>query len=422
MAIKLMLLSHLPVRDELPDTLFAHSLASEDVLVWKYPILADCRSAICLIKPDIVIVPEVRLEFTRDLVKNLKEWGVKVVQKRCEMGISSDTKAKNDLKNCILGNVEWWPYIDIDLVWGQDFANMLIKYGVPEDKIKVIGSINIDPYFVAQPSRTEHNQKRILFAGGFGYADSNPLYAAPEAKPGEKIHIDLVKNDRENRVIFQTMMGEIMKKFPQYEYGIRGHPGEIATEYLQVYPTLKNIEGCITPLAIEWADIIIHTGSTMAFESHLLNKPTFNFKNTSMDKVIGQIAPIANNIEELVKYLESVELGKSNANLKIIERLEQYYGPIDGKACERAKKVIMETPIRKTNIPNEWPKDEIKYPNDGVYTNLFEWNCNTCKNKFHAQASRTQIKCPYCGIANVQRRFLVHKTLDGEEKWTQVQN
>ena len=94
---KILLLSHIPQRDEIPDMMLARSLTSEDVCVWKYPILGDSRNAICLVKPDIIILPEIRLEFTRDLAKLCQSWGIRVVQKRCEVGISRESNLDKDL-------------------------------------------------------------------------------------------------------------------------------------------------------------------------------------------------------------------------------------------------------------------------------------------------------------------------------------
>ena len=55
----------------------------------------------------------------------------------------------------------------------------------------------------------EREKKRILFIGGFGYADCSPLYAAPESKVGEKINVTLVKEDRERRINFMNMIIDI---------------------------------------------------------------------------------------------------------------------------------------------------------------------------------------------------------------------
>jgi len=422
MAIKkILLLSHIPARDEIPDILLANSLTSSDVCVWKHPILAKAREAICLIKPDIVILPEVRLEFTRDLAMLCKSWGIKVVQKRCEMGISRETEITDELERCIFGNLDWMSCVDLDLVWGEEFASMLVEHGVPESKIKVIGGIGFDPYFAGWANPPVRQGTRVMFATGFGYADCSPLYAAPESKPGERINIDLVKADRENRCIFQDMMAKVIKKFPDYTYGVRQHPGEVFHAYGEVFKEkIICLESIVTPMAVSWADVIIHTGSTMAYEAHLLNKPTINFRNTSLDKVVGKIGPIVNTSEEVIDLLGGLEFEKSNADPAVIKDLERYYGVVDGKAGKRAAEAILNLEINQTNIPNEWPKDTLKYITKGVYANLVEWKCAACNNVFWVQKLRAQVKCPYCGIGCVQRRYFVSHDDNGDEVHTQA--
>ena len=414
---KVMILSHIPVRDEMGDVMLANYLGQVGgANVWKYPILGKPKEAICLIKPDIIVLPEIRLEFTRDIAKLCKEWGIKVVQKRCEMGISAETVMDDELERCLFGNLEYAKYIDLDLVWGKSFADQLVAHGQPEDKIKLVGGINFDPYFHNNIQVAPGDKKRVLFAGGFGYADSSPLYCAPESKPGEKINATLVGDDRVRRANFIDMMGKVMERFPDYEYGIRPHPGEHVSAYSTVFPNkLKELLGCVTPVAIAWADLIIHPGSTMAFEAHLMNKPTLNFKNTNLDVVVGSIAPYSDTAEELMDQFEVVELGKSNADASVIKDLDRYYGVVDGNAHQRAGDAILALKTGKTNIPNDWPKEELKYPTQGVYTDLLVWECTSCNGKFHSQRMRNTVKCPWCGIACVQHTYAVSTDSAGNE-------
>jgi surface carbohydrate biosynthesis protein len=413
---KILILSHIPTRDEMGDVMLANYMACKDACVWKISILGKCKDAICLIKPDILVLPEIRLEFTRDVAQQCKSWGVTVVQKRCEMGVSTETEMDEQLERCLFGNLEYAPYIDMDLVWGQEFANQLIAHGEPEEKIKLIGGLNFDSYFAHDIQVAKGEKKRILFAGGFGYADSSPLYCAPESKPGEKINAVLVGEDRTRRAAFIDMMGKIMDKFPEYEYGIRPHPGECLSAYTKVYSgRLVPVANMVTPVALSWADIVIHPGSTMAFEAHLMNKPTFNYRNTNLDAVVGRIAPLANTPDDMIELLSKVELDKSNANPDTIKDLERYYGVVDGKAHQRAGDLILDLKCGKTAIPNEWPKEELKYPTQGVFTDLLEWTCTSCDGHFHSQRMRNTVKCPYCGIGCVQRSYAISTDENGKE-------
>jgi len=67
---KVLILSHIPMRDEIVDNLIGNEL-SKDHMVWVASILQNPRQVICTVKPDIVLLPEIRLEFTRDLARYL---------------------------------------------------------------------------------------------------------------------------------------------------------------------------------------------------------------------------------------------------------------------------------------------------------------------------------------------------------------
>jgi len=408
---KVLLLSHLPYRDEIVDNLIARELDAHGICVWKYPILSNPRKAICMIQPDMVILPEIRIEFSRDLAKQCQEWGIRVIQRRGEMGVSSETPMTDELERCLFGNVDWEKYVDLDIVWGQGFADMLVKHGVSKDKIFVAGGLGFDQYFLPQLQQPRGKKPRILFAGGFGYAELNPLYAIPESKIGEKINIDVVKKDRENRIAFLQMIEQVIDYFgDKFEYGVRGHPGEKFNFYSKVLGNkIKCVEGTVTPLALGWCDILIHPGSTMAYEMHLLNKPSFNFRNTNLDVIVGNIAPLFKTAKALIKHLEKVELGKSNARKKVIKDLKRYYGDVDGLAYKRATEAMLKLEKRKTSIPQDWPKDEIKYPNKLAYTNLTINNCGSCGNLVFIPKHLRSSKCPWCGIAIVQKVITVEK-------------
>jgi predicted RNA-binding Zn-ribbon protein involved in translation (DUF1610 family) len=401
---KALLLSHIPHRDDIVDKLIVNELDKRGVCSWKAPVLRNCRQMICTIQPDVLILPEIRIEYTRDIAKQVQEWGVRVVQRRSEMGISAETEITEELERCLFGNIDWAEHIDLDMVWGSGFADMLVKHGVSKEKIKVIGGVGFDPYFLPQPEIVKEEKKpAILFAGGFGYAHYNSIYAVPESKVGEQINIDLVQNDRKNRIIFSNMMKEVMDYFgDKFYYGVRGHPGEPYEYYYDLFgDKVICMQNCVTPISLGWADILIHPGSTMAYEIHLLNKPAFNFRNTNLDAVVGSLSPTFETVDELIEAVEQVEIGTSNADSGTLKQLENYYGIVDGQAYKRIVDEIMKLEKYDTNIPQDWPKDTIKYPNKYVYTGLLPRICASCGNEVFVRPHMKTSKCPWCGICMV---------------------
>ncbi len=403
---KILLLSHLPYRDDVVDVMIKKALEDAGHVVFKVSALGQTRGEILLIQPDIVVFPEVRCESTRDMAELLTKWGVKVVQRRCEMGISKETPMSEELKACLYGNFPAKDYIDLDLVWGPRFADMLVENKVMErEKIAVVGGAGFDQYFIIPPPVKRAEEKTVMFLGGFGYADRNALYAIPEAKPNDKIHAESVGMDRNRRKNFIGLIAEFKKRFPQWKVLIRPHPGEFATEYKnRLGPETEFFINSSAVEAIEVADVFVHTGSTMAYEAHLKNKPSLNFRNTSLDEVVGAVSPTYDDAAGLLAAFAELKLGETNADAEVIKKLEQdYYGEVDGKAHKRIATAILSLEIKRQAVyPKEWPADELKYMTPGVMPFVEQWGCSQCQKMYFLLPGRETVKCPWCGIANIK--------------------
>lgn len=397
---KILVLSHMPTRDDVVDVMLTQELGKHAVS-WKVSVLDYIRGHCLSIKPDIVVFPEIRCEYTRDMVKQLHEWGVVVVQKRCEMGVTAESDIDAETHRAVFGNWQIGGYIDLDLVWGPRFGEMVARHtDISGDKIKVVGALGFDQYFIPPPPVEEPDGKTVLFAGGFGYADRQAIYSIPEAKLGEAIHTNSVADDRSRRHFFIELIKGFRKRFPDWTFKVRPHPGESGTAYNKALgEDVEFLANMPAVAALRNVDVVIHTGSTMAFEAHLLDKPTLNFRNTSLDTLVGSVAPTYACAEDLLDAFAVMDTTKSNADLEVIDRLKRdYYGPIDGKAHKRAAEAILALPARPTTYPREWPKDEIKYQSKGVHASVDKWFCAACLNLWFGDKGRDLLKCPYCGI------------------------
>ncbi len=404
---KIVVFSHIPTRDDAADSMLLVEL-NKAAIAWKFSVLSQIRSTILTIKPDIVVMPEMRCEYTRDVAKQLYEWGVVVVQKRCEMGITAESEADGATHDAVFGNWQIGEYIDLDLVWGPKFAEMVAENtNIPESKIKVVGSLGFDQYFIPPPPVPPPDGKTVMFAGGFGYADRQAIYAIPEIKPGDPAHVTSVANDRNYRHHFINLIKAFKERFPDWKVLIRPHGGEGSVAYQQALGEDTDfIANGATVAAITGVNAIIHTGSTMAYEAHLMNKPTFNFRNTSLDKLVGAIAPTYYEVDALLDAFAEVDVGKSNANLDVVTRLERdYYGQPDGKATERAAAAILSLPHKEPAYPTEWPVDKVKYLTRGVYVDIAKWFCGVCMNVWYGDKSRDLLKCPYCGMPCINLNY-----------------
>lgn len=402
---KVLLFSHVPTRDDLVDVEITRALAKNNV-VWKESVLGYIRPIIMTIKPDVVILPEIRIEATRDMAMHLRSWGVKVVQRRCEMGITAETEMDDELKGAMFGNFPVHDCVDLDLVWGKDFAQILIDNGVmPEEKIRVVGAAGFDQYFVKPPPVKRGEKKAVLFATGFGYADRNAIYAVPEAKYGDRIHHVSVKNDRQWRGEFIDMIKAFANKYPEWDIFIRPHPGEFQAEYCKwLGDDVKFLQAVPVVVALSTVDVLIHSGSTMAYEAHLMGTPTLNFKNTNLDALIGKLSPTYQTVEELLTAFGKIELGKSNTRPLVVKQLEDgYFGVVDGKAHQRIADAVDSLGVDDTKYPAQWPKDQPNYLTPGVMVHSERWACEGCQNSYVvAGKNRDAVKCPWCGVANVK--------------------
>ena len=404
---KIIVFSHIPTRDDAGDSVFVAEL-NGSAMAWKFSVLSHIRNAILTIKPDIVVMPEMRCEYTRDVAKQLHEWGVVVVQKRCEMGITTEFDVDEATRSAVFGNWQIGEYIDLDLVWGPKFADMVAENtNIPESKIKVVGALGFDQYFIPPPPVPLPDGKTVLFAGGFGYADRQAIYAVPEIKVGDPSHILLVSNDRNYRHHFIKLIEAFKERFPDWTVKIRPHGGEGSAAYTAALGKGTDfLANGATVAAITGVDAIIHTGSTMAFEAHLMGKPTFNYRNTSLDKLVGAIAPTFQEIDDLLDAFAVIDVSKSNADLDVVKQLEEgYYGVVDGQAHKRVAEAILALPGKETNYPDVWPKDEVKYLTKGAYVDIHQWYCSVCGNVWFGDKARDLLKCPYCGMPCINLNF-----------------
>ncbi len=411
---KIIVYTHNPVRDSIVDDCLVAALRKEGHMVWKRTYLDRDKDAVVMIKPDLVIMSEIRCEYSIDFTKQCKQWGIQVVVRPCEVGISAESipGIKEDYRRAIFG--ENWPAnncIDLMLCWGPKMKDLFVEYGgVDKEKMVVVGGIAFDPFFLPPPpqdiKRTE--KKRVMFATGFAYADRNPQYSVPEARPEDDVHKDMVETDSKARSQWFKMIKQFWSEHGNdWEIYVKIHPGERPAVYAAV---LKDTVVFCPPkvpsvAALQHFDIVVHAGSTLAYETHLLKKPAINLLNVCQDVIVSKISPNVTTFEELAEAIKTTPFDQSNADEAIIETLERdYYGIADGKASERAAKEISKLPdLGLTAIPDTWPQNtEMKYMTSCILKDVEVWYCKGCETRYNVQGPREMVKCPCCGIANVK--------------------
>ena len=419
--MKILIMSLCGQRDSVVDAVIAGHLREYGHEVYVHNYVKAGFQSVPYLKPDVVVSPFPGGEFKVEFVNRCKEWGCTVIVRRGEAGASREIfeTMDKDRQTIILGNWDYSRYVDLELTWGREFTDILAEKGcMPAGKLKACGAFAFDAYFLPENKRETNHEKTILFATGFSCADYTPELSECGLPDGSPYHKILYDQHRKGRDLWIGSIKKLAKWFGgDWRFIVKVRPGEQIIEYVKklgdivkVYPTkVSSLE------ALKKTDILVHTGSTMAIEAHLLNIPSFNFHNINPDSLLASASPRLETYNELEWNLARANIYQSNIEMPVLWELEEHlYGKIDGKACERAATYIHEH-IKdkeiKTEIPDEWPK-EAKFIEDGVHDEEQEgdlrWICVVCKKTYYVQKNKDFAKCPYCGV-NIKKKFNLAK-------------
>lgn len=413
-------------RDRFIDEMLAECLRGHghEVLIRDY--IYGARESICYEKPDVVIVPMVGGEYKMDTVEKCKEWGIGVIVRRGEAGMGRDqfNGLDDNRKKLILGNWDYSPYVDLELVWGPEFAAILAQHGhMPAGKIKACGAFAFDPYFQKDTNVYRDRKKTILFATGFSTADSQPGYCETGLPEGSDYHEELHKIHSDARAKWLDAIDNLVRDFCDvYDFELKVRPGESFNVYKEKVPSCVKVhpEGAHSSVVLKTVDVLIHSGSTLAIEAHLLGIPAINFCNVNPDALLSTVSPTTELYEELEFLIARAMPGRTNIHQSVLDELTDHlYGPIDGKACERAAGYIQRHLMKvacsgiENTSPMTWPKEAKYFVDDGISLKPQEgktrWSCPCCRNVWWGEQEGFH-NCPYCNM-KIQRSKVADRPL-----------
>lgn len=358
----------------------------------------DGRAEVVEFKPHIVVMPEARCEYSRDFNEQLRYMKIRTVVRRTEAGFMKDDGVNKEHRNFCVGK---WPYeVDLEIVWSEEFADIL-RNEYHKDNVVACGGLIFDVYF-PRPERKKTNKKVVLFATIWDYADRRPYYCIPELPIGDPVQRENYYKCRQGRNKWINEIKRVAQKYPNWEIVVKVHPAEHPTEYMKKLAGLARVIN--VPKAVETlvvTDLLVHAGSTMAVEAHLLGIPSIQFCDLE-DTLMSKVSPHVESVE-----LDSIDLTKSNANVEVVAELEKrIFGKIDGKGCQRVANEINKLEPRKVNIPDEWPDIDREYKTISVFTecdwgngNVDAVQCIGCKAMVFIKRHITIMKCPHCALA-----------------------
>ena len=212
--MKILIMTLAGQRDKIVDNHIAECLRAygHEVHVHNYA-MAGFQS-VPYLKPDVVISPFPGGEFKNEFVRQCKEWGVEIIVRRGEAGMGREQFEclDEERKGIILGNWDYDPYVDLELVWGSEFAGILRQYGhIHANKVRACGAFAFDAYFENKP-RTGSSKRTILFATGFSCADTREQQSDCGLPAGSEYHKKLYDQHTEARVKWIKAIKELASR------------------------------------------------------------------------------------------------------------------------------------------------------------------------------------------------------------------
>lgn len=407
-----------PERDKVIDEMIGDELRKKNHEVHVSPCIRGGRQAILQTKPDVVVVPPIKNPFSRDLVEQCKYWGMGVVTRHTEASLDyDDWKAMNQRERAEIMGI--FPYqVDAEIVWGPDEAQILSgrRANFP---VFSVGSYIADIYKLPDFNERFMNReafnkklglgkkKTILFASCWSFADT-----APDLRVDCMFEYD---KERDQRDLWIEAIKHVHKEIGhKRNIVVKIHPGEEkADEYVQKLPSdVKVIKEQSSPETLKNVDYLVHAGSTMAIEAHMLGMPAFRFGDVNYkmnDKSwftrkapMSMISPIIENHNDLVSVL-SKSYRRSNADRKVVTNLEVgRFGKMDGQATSRAAEVISKI---KGEFKLRWPRSHRDYSTDIVTKSadaqLHTMQCNVCGQVNYISKKGVKgllgFTCAHCG-------------------------
>ncbi len=397
---KVLILTASPQRDSEIDVLLKDNLVKLGNEVWVRPCLREGRDAVLEIEPDIVVMPPIRNPYSRDFVNQCKDFGCGVVTRHTEPSIAwEDFKAIDDFNKAqIMGHYKY--NVDVEVVWSEDEVQILSKRQ-SHFPIKAVGAFVCDVYrqddfdskflnrgAFCQKHKLDENKKTILLSSAWGFIDSSPDLSIDGQRE--------VSEDEKGRCIWLDMAKDVHEKFKdKYNILITLHPSIGIDAYkAELEPLGLEIDTESTAVELlKNCDVLVHAGSTMGVEMHLLNKPAFQFGDVNKlkganwwqrsDAAISRVSPHCESTSKLIEALDGFP-DFSNANLETIKELEEgRYGKMDGKATERTAEIINELTGKFKycwpHSPHDYTQLTVrKNPDDVIYMS----QCGICKKSF----------------------------------------
>jgi len=219
-------------------------------------------------------------------------------------------------------------FADYIAVWSKGVKNMLLKCGIPKERIFITGN----PYFDKFPKL----RKRMEQKDKFGKKIKILVITFPSSPyNSEKYILTILDGIAKGNIIFNIV--------------IKIHPSESLKYYKQLLSNYKNLgvkvvkRGNIIKYLLN-SDIVISSSSTVTLEAFILEKPLICLNTIGKryaPPLDGKSIPIVKNTDELVTRINNIFRNIEEENTMTCI-LNNHIGLLDGKSSVRIISLINE--------------------------------------------------------------------------------
>ncbi|MFP4053516.1 MAG: hypothetical protein ACLFV7_06605 [Phycisphaerae bacterium] len=315
--------------------------------------------------PDAVVTGVVSTPFMLNVVGEFTKRNIPVISRREEGGLNWDRyhKVDSENRNVILCNWDYSRYVDLEIVMGPEFADIIGTHGrMRRADVANVGGLPFDVYqmpgfaenFLTRAELNaryglDNDKKTMLWATRWSYADREIDAGMPEARPGESIAVNRVEYDRAGRAAWLEGIEHLYRRRgDEWNFLVKVHPGERVEAYQDFFRQrgldIPILQAEYAPEVLKNVDLLVHAVSTMSLEANILDIPAVCFRDVYTDikhSPLSFVSPRVWTQEELDAFVGTVTLGQTNADPASIHRQErEVFGSMDGRACRRAAEAI----------------------------------------------------------------------------------
>ena len=180
---------------------------------------------------------------------------------------------------------EYNKIVDFHFVWGEYYKEILVRNGIPAEKIKIVGYPKFDILDIIKNRFQIESNRCILFISNFNYADFDPEgWEIFKREFSYREDFDDNKYYKTARCEFIKTVKRASLDYPNSQIILRLHPGEARSSY-SMLEGVQNIEiSSANNLVVDLmrSFVVFQFDSSVIFESIYLGIPTFAVKFVEM--------------------------------------------------------------------------------------------------------------------------------------------